>query len=148
MRERYQDGADGQNGTFLSSKCYPGYSGAFCSPCPVGTYKMDFSYGKCHPCQNKPELAYYWKEAEDSSICSYKCNSYIEKVENNPDCLEEVELDVQRLGGQRNFFILVLWFLIVTLTLLICLIYRHQLTLENFKSLSKEMYINWEPDAP
>eukprot|EP00347_Sterkiella_histriomuscorum_P024011 403332615 len=34
-------------GTVWHPKCPPGHSGGFCEPCPAGTYKYGYSYGKC-----------------------------------------------------------------------------------------------------
>ena len=53
-----QSGA-GERGMIEASKCFGGYSGPFCEPCPVGTYKYDFSYAVCKPCSNKPESSFY-----------------------------------------------------------------------------------------
>lgn len=38
------------NGTVWHAKCPPGHSGGFCEPCPAGTFKYGYSYGKCVPC--------------------------------------------------------------------------------------------------
>lgn len=92
-------------------------------------------------------MSFYDKAAEDSSICSYQCTSFLEKVENNRDCLNEVELDVQRLGGQRNFFGVILFFLASMLAILIGLVYRHTVNAENVKNIETEMYQNWEEGA-
>ena len=61
--QAYLPGSDGQQGTLFQSKCFPGYSGVFCKPCPVGTYKYDYSYGTCQPCINKPALSVYSEKA-------------------------------------------------------------------------------------
>lgn len=71
MRFKYQGPNNGQDGTMFHSKCFPGYSGPFCRACPIGTYKYDFSFGLCLPCQNKPKNAYYTKIGESTSICEY-----------------------------------------------------------------------------
>ena len=71
MNFQFQPPLNGQNGTMFHSKCFPGYSGVFCSPCEVGFYKYDYSFGHCLPCQNKPLKSYYDKTAQSSSICSY-----------------------------------------------------------------------------
>ena len=44
------DGKYGSDGEIKSGKCFGGYSGPFCQACPVGTFKYDYSYGKCKPC--------------------------------------------------------------------------------------------------
>jgi hypothetical protein len=36
MAFKFQGPGAGQNGTMHHSKCFPGYSGVFCSPCDVG----------------------------------------------------------------------------------------------------------------
>ena len=44
----------GQSGTVWHPKCLPGYSGALCDPCPVGTFKYGYSYGECLVCNSAP----------------------------------------------------------------------------------------------
>jgi hypothetical protein len=46
----YQAPLDGQDGTMFHSKCFPGFSGVFCSACLPGTYKYDYSFGVCLAC--------------------------------------------------------------------------------------------------
>lgn len=99
MAFKFQGPGNGEPGTQLGSKCFPGYSGIFCSPCPAGFYKSDYSLGNCQQCLNKPESAYYTNLAEVSPICSYQCQTPYESSTTNPDCLNPIELDVQRLGG-------------------------------------------------
>ena len=50
---------DGDKGTVFASKCYPGYEGEFCKPCPLGWFKYGYSYGSCQPCLNKPPNSHY-----------------------------------------------------------------------------------------
>ena len=80
----------------FGSKCMPGYSGIFCQKCPMGTYKNDYSYGECLPCQNKPKHAAYIGIAQQSSMCDYECSSVslIERAEFNPDCLDPISLEI------------------------------------------------------
>lgn len=52
-------GGDGEDGTTKQTKCFGGYSGPFCKPCPIGTYKYNFGYGVCQPCSNKPVNSFY-----------------------------------------------------------------------------------------
>jgi hypothetical protein len=65
----------GQDGTMFHTKCFPGYSGVFCSACKPGTFKYDYSFGVCLPCTNKPKHSYYKKFGESSAICEYECNA-------------------------------------------------------------------------
>ena len=53
------EGNVGAKGEIRSDKCFGGYSGPFCSACAEGTFKYDYSYGVCKPCQNKPKNAFY-----------------------------------------------------------------------------------------
>lgn len=69
-------------------------------------------------------------------------------MENNRDCLNELELDVQRLGGQKSFFEVMLFMLFVTLSIMIGLVYRHTLNAENSKNIETEMYQHWEEGVP
>lgn len=140
MAFKFQGPGAGQNGTMHHSKCFPGYSGVFCSPCDVGYYKYDYSYGQCQPCQNKPENAFYTKQAETSSICEYECIAIVEKKANNIDCLDPIELDVQRVGGNRNFFAILGLFLMISLGVFTMLTYRNQVILEELQQLSEIIY--------
>lgn len=83
---KYVQATAGTGGTVFSSKCFPGYSGPFCQACPIGTYKYGYSFGTCLPCINKPENAYYDKDAQKKAICSYSC-SFWESSEINKECL-------------------------------------------------------------
>jgi len=144
MSFKFQGPHDGQDGTMFHSKCFPGYSGVFCGACEVGEYKYDYSFGKCMPCQNKPKLSYYTKTAETSSICEYQCNELIENVDHNPDCLDPVSLEVQRLGGVMPFFALVGSFTLLSLLIFSMLSYRSQVTLDGMKDLRETLYEAWE----
>jgi len=106
---------DGQNGTVVAPKCFPGFAGVFCRPCPVGTYKYDYSYADCTPCSNKPPLSYYTTMAESRSLCRYECNVGIERAETNPDCEHALALEYERLGGAIPFFIMMVAFLLMSL---------------------------------
>ncbi|TNV88047.1 hypothetical protein FGO68_gene7075 [Halteria grandinella] len=91
------------NGTEYHPMCLAGYSGAFCKPCPVGTYKYGYSYGRCLPCENKPVNAFYTDKAVHTAYCPYECNDGLAKAEKNPDCLSHVELQVQDYLGDSYF---------------------------------------------
>jgi len=82
-----------------SMKCFGGYSGPFCEACPIGTYKYDYSYAVCQPCQNKPLNSFYNKKGQSTSECSYQCSPGLEHVKNNPECFSAIQLQVQRVGG-------------------------------------------------
>ena len=41
---------DGASGTAYHQKCFGGYTGPFCKACPVGTFKLSYSFGTCTPC--------------------------------------------------------------------------------------------------
>jgi hypothetical protein len=146
MAFKFQGPADGQNGTMFHSKCFPGYSGVFCKACLVGEYKYDYSFGKCMPCQNKPKNAYYMAAGEKSSICAYECDALLERAENNPDCLDPISLEVQRLGGVIPFFGLLGIFLLLSLLIFSMLSYRSQVIVENMKELRESLYETWEKE--
>jgi len=59
MTNYVQDPGPGEAGTFMASKCLPGYYGPFCKACPVGTFKAEYGFTECIPCENKPESAFY-----------------------------------------------------------------------------------------
>ena len=146
MHLKYLPPIAGENGTMIHSKCFPGYDGVFCSPCPTGFYKFDYSYGKCQPCLNKPYYSEYVGDAEGSSICEYKCSKYFESVATNPDCLDPISLSVQRVGGQRNFFGLLFFFLILSLAIFFTLMQRNKIITQNQKLLKEQIYSDWAPE--
>ena len=126
------------------SKCFPGYSGVFCAACPVGFYKYDYSFGKCLQCQNKPRNSHYTKLGETTSLCEYECNDLFESAENNPDCLDVLTLEVQRLGGQIPFFFLLFLFLVISIFIFMGLSRRSVIINEKLKSHTWKIYQAWE----
>ena len=83
-----KQGSNGLDGTQYHPKCIGGHSGAFCDPCVVGTYKYGYSYGRCLPCQSKPDNAYYTATGVSSVDCPYECQSGMDPMLINPDCLD------------------------------------------------------------
>lgn len=140
MAFKFQGPGDGQNGTMYQPKCFPGYSGPFCQPCPVGWYKSDYSRGDCQKCENKPGNSFYLQKAEISPLCQYQCNPFIEDVSTNMDCLNPIELDIQRIGGQNNFFIVLGLFLLVSLIVFTMLTHNHSARLEGMASLDQSVF--------
>jgi len=126
------------------SKCFPGYSGVFCKACPIGEYKYDYSYGHCQSCENKPFMSYYVNEAEGTSLCKYECSSFYEKSTTNPDCLDPISLEVQRIGGVLPFFGMLGVFTIISLIIFMALSYRSEVIKERFKNLPETIYQAWE----
>ena len=124
MAFKFQGPGDGQNGTMHHSKCFPGYSGVFCTACEIGWYKSDYSRGVCQKCENKPDAAYYTKYAEITPLCQYQCDQFIEDVSTNADCLDPLQLDYQRIGGQSNFFVILGLFLMISLCVFTMLTYK------------------------
>jgi hypothetical protein len=137
----------GQEGTKWHSKCYPGYSGVFCEPCGIGEFKYDYSYGTCLQCRNKPKNAYYDKNAEPSSMCSYQCSSYLEHAKTNKDCLDPAQLEIQRMGGVIPFFLLLAFFLIISMSIFVLLSCKSAQISENLKYLPEILYAAWEDDS-
>jgi len=117
-------GNAGQWGTIWTTKCLGGFSGAFCSPCPTGYFKYDYSYSQCEPCNNKPVNSYYVGVGAANSECSYQCNAGYDPVSVNPNCVNEVELFVENLGGATIAIIFFAVMLLLTLSMWICLIRR------------------------
>lgn len=136
----------GQDGTVHSTKCFPGYAGAFCSPCPVGTYKYHYSFGKCLKCENKPTFSSYINRNETSALCGYECNPLFEKAENNPDCLDPVSLEYERIGGAIPFFVLMSIFLVVSLLMFGMLSHKSTVIQSTLKDLPETIYQVWEDE--
>ena len=88
----YLEGDAGQTGVVSSGKCFGGYSGPFCAACPAGTFKYDYSYAPCKPCENKPENSYYKGIAQATSNCAYECSAGLDPVEVNPYCKNALKL--------------------------------------------------------
>lgn len=66
------DQQSSSNGTEWHPQCLAGFSGSFCSACPVGTYKYGYSYGRCLPCENKPaKNSYYSERGVKTAYCPY-----------------------------------------------------------------------------
>jgi len=143
LQERFSQPTGGSNGTLFESKCFPGYSGIFCSPCPAGTFKYDFSYGKCLPCINKPAGAYYYQVAETSSICSYDCEEF-GPVEENPECLDMVDEEFEEIGGYDLFFIIMVVWCITTIFMYVVMSMRAHIIAQYIEDLPKFLYSNWE----
>lgn len=127
----------------------PGYSGPFCKVCLPGTFKPDYSYGVCSRCQNKPVNAYYDKAGESSALCSYECTEQrlIERVATNPDCLEPVGLEMQRVGGVSSFFLLLLAFLFFAYLIYFTMQCRSLEKLNEKKALKDTIYAAWDESA-
>ena len=94
-QKRLDKSLESQNGTVWHPRCPAGHSGGFCDPCPVGTYKYGYSYGKCNRCENKPENAFYADVAVLTALCPYQCNSGLESSDVNPDCLSGIDFQIQ-----------------------------------------------------
>jgi hypothetical protein len=100
--ELTQAGA-GRDGSIFAGKCFPGYSGPFCSACPIGTYKYGYSFGHCQPCNNKPANSFYNLPAQTKAICSYECNFW-ESSDVNKECLNPLDEEYEEIGGAFPFF--------------------------------------------
>mmetsp|Transcript_4035 Transcript_4035/g.6815 ORF Transcript_4035/g.6815 Transcript_4035/m.6815 type:complete len:761 (+) Transcript_4035:2773-5055(+) len=130
----------------LGPKCLPGYSGVFCQACPVGTFKNDYSYGRCIDCQNKPSHSVYTDEAESSSVCSYECKNLeiYERSVHNRDCLDPLSLEFQRMGGALPFFLLLLVFLWVALVIFVIIMYKSDVMRIDFKNHPDKIFRAWQ----
>lgn len=130
----------------LHSKCFPGYSGVFCKPCGVGEFKYDYSYGKCMACQNKPRYSYYTKTGEDTSLCQYQCDRWLEKVDQNIDCLDPISLQIQREGGLVPGFAMFGLYLLISLIIFSFISHRSEQIYQNLKDLHETLYMAWEEE--
>lgn len=83
---------NGQDGTTTQTKCFGGFSGPFCKPCEIGTYKYDFGFSVCKPCSNKPVNSFYDHIAQNSALCAYQCVEGLETVDVNPMCVTSLDL--------------------------------------------------------
>ena len=115
-------GQDGQNGTVMSPKCMGGYSGPFCHACPIGTYKLTYSYGVCVPCEGKPANSHYTSKAIATANCPYECDAGRDPFSANPYCEDAFSVQIQRLGGTRNYLFFVGGFLALLMVIWISLV--------------------------
>lgn len=76
----YLAGQRGQDGVVKADKCFGGYSGPFCKPCQTGTFKYDYSYASCKPCENKPTNAFYTDVGASTANCPYECSAGLDPV--------------------------------------------------------------------
>ena len=136
----YGAGTSGQSGVVLADKCFGGYSGPFCAPCSTGTFKYDYSYAECKPCENKPANAFYTGMGAPTSDCPYECSSGLDPVEVNPLCKNALELQVNRLGGTVSSLVVFAGFFIVVLFIWIILIAHSQWILRADKSFRSTVY--------
>lgn len=139
--DMFGDPGHGEEGTIMSSKCLPGYSGVFCKACPLGTFKAEYSFGECIPCENKPTNSFYIRQAEDSSICEYECNEsgFFERAIHNPDCLDSISLEFQRLGGAFPFFIVLMTFLWISMLIFVT-INSNSLKIKEMQKVNPEIH--------
>ncbi|CDW79197.1 UNKNOWN [Stylonychia lemnae] len=135
-QQRLEKSVESQNGTVWHPRCPSGHSGGFCNPCPIGTYKYGYSYGKCNQCENKPDNSYYTSVAVATALCPYECNSGIDKSDINPDCLGAIDFQIQQFGSQYLLLLVVTLFLLLTMIQWICLI-RKQRTKRQLASKRK-----------
>ena len=116
--EPFVDGGQGETGQIIADKCFGGYSGPFCKACPEGTFKYDYSYALCRPCENKPKNSFYSEKGQSTATCSYECSQGLDAVDVNPLCKNALELQVTRAGGMFSTlaifacfltFVMVMW---------------------------------------
>ena len=65
------NGFQGENGSQWATRCKGGYHGVYCRPCPIGKFKLDYSYQDCENCTNKPPNSYYTMRAWPNESCAY-----------------------------------------------------------------------------
>ena len=136
----YVDGLSGQDGEVLAGKCFGGYSGPFCKACPSGTFKYDFSYAICQPCDNKPLNAFYSDIAAATSNCPYECSEGLDPIEVNRRCQNALELQVERVGGVASALLVSALFLSLVFVMWIALIIQSKLKGNGLSSFNSKVY--------
>ncbi|CAK8985647.1 Serine/threonine-protein kinase pim-2 [Durusdinium trenchii] len=91
--------------------CQEGYSGPFCSPCPVG--RWGDGQKPCEPCKNKRGFAFYAADAWPNSSCPYECEIGLPDVKINPECLNNIDFAMSCFGGRRGFLAVLICPLII-----------------------------------
>ena len=87
--------------------CKPGYSGLFCQPCSMGTFKADFSNYGCINCTNLPSGAEYNGTEADSPFCKYKCKNQKYNSESYDTCISNLlEFSITK-GGYIAFNVVI-----------------------------------------
>ena len=96
----------------------PGYYGLYCQPCPVGTFKDDYSNDECKPCTNNPENSEFkagskgeWNST--SYLCSYVCSEMTVKEGNRVLCLNYFQYYTRYVGGMPGVAILIFFCIII-----------------------------------
>ena len=131
---------DGQSGITVAEKCFGGYTGPFCKPCEIGTYKYNFGYGVCQTCTNKPENSFYDAIAQSSSKCSFQCVEGFEPVAVNPQCMSSIDLQVERVGGANGALVVAVLFCLFSLVLWIIISLRSNCIKARTKDLYSTVY--------
>ena len=136
----FVNGASGQDGQILADKCFGGYSGPFCQACPEGTYKYDYSYAVCKPCDNKPKNSFYTGLASTDSSCPYECSQGLDPVDVNPLCRNALEIQVNRAGGMFSTLAFFAGFLTLVLLMWVALIIQSKLKSFGLNSFNSKVY--------
>lgn len=124
----------------MAEKCFGGYSGPFCKPCEIGTYKYNFGFGVCQTCNNKPENSFYDAIAQSSSQCSFQCVEGFEPVAVNPQCMSSIDLQVERVGGANGALVVAVLFCLFSLVLWIIISLRSNCIKARTKDLYSTVY--------
>lgn len=99
-----------------ANPCLPGYYGLYCQPCPVGTYKDDFSNDECKACINNPENSALVSKGEWNStnyLCPYTCDDMTLNEGGRSICLNYFQYYTRFVGGLPGVSILVFFCIIV-----------------------------------
>ena len=99
-----------------ANPCMPGYFGLYCQPCPVGTYKDDFTNDQCKNCtnspdQSKPDTTKGWNG--ESYLCPYICDAMTVQEGSRTLCLNYFQYYTRYVGGLPGVSILVFFCIIV-----------------------------------
>jgi hypothetical protein len=82
-------------------------------------------------------------------MCEYECssNSLIERAEFNPDCLDPISLEIQKMGGIKSFFSLLLVFFLVSYSIYFTFHFRTRDIIIKKRNLKDDIFLAWEDDT-
>ena len=138
--EPFVDGGQGETGQIIADKCFGGYSGPFCKACPEGTFKYDYSYALCRPCENKPKNSFYSEKGQSTATCSYECSQGLDAVDVNPLCKNALELQVTRAGGMFSTLAIFACFLTFVMVMWIAMIIQSKLKSYGLSNFNSKVY--------
>ena len=116
----------------------------------MGEFKLDFGFGLCQPCTNKPENSFYDRIAENSVQCSYQCAEGFEPVSVNPQCLNSADLQIERVGGSKGSLVVFTLFFLFSLVIWIAINIRSHMikseTSNRYSTVYDNIFVSNEED--